>query len=141
MSEQGDFGEQRPARATDIRDGGGEHKHGFEHGRTKVAPRSLVFSLIREVAMTGVASRARNQPDGQAAAAAPGQDSSRVRPRVDATGTTASLADQDRRRKERAAREAAAVGALDTLLVENFETNGLTLTTLQKWIRQGRLPS
>jgi hypothetical protein len=60
---------------------------------------------------------------------------------VDATGTTASLADQDRRRKERAAREAAAVGALDTLLVENFETNGLTLTTLQKWIRQGRLPS
>jgi hypothetical protein len=53
-----------------------------------------------------------------------------------------SLADQDRRRKERAAREAAAaIVALDTLLIENFETNGLTLTTLQKWIRQGRLPS
>ena len=53
-----------------------------------------------------------------------------------------SLADQDRRRKERAAREAAATTvALDTLLVENFETNGLTLTALKKWIRQGRLPS
>jgi excisionase family DNA binding protein len=53
-----------------------------------------------------------------------------------------ALAEQDRRRKERAAREAAAaIVALDTLLVENFETNPLTLTTLQKWIRQGRLPS
>jgi hypothetical protein len=53
-----------------------------------------------------------------------------------------ALADEDRRRKERAAREAeAAIVALDTLLVENFEANGLTLTTLQKWIRQGRLHS
>jgi excisionase family DNA binding protein len=53
-----------------------------------------------------------------------------------------ALAEQDRRRKERAARSAAApIVALDTLLVENFETNGLTLTTLQKWIRQRRLPS
>lgn len=33
MSEQGDVGEQRPARAKDIRHGGGEHEHGFEHGR------------------------------------------------------------------------------------------------------------
>ncbi len=31
--------------------------------------------------------------------------------------------------------------ALDTLLIENFERNGLTLNALQKWIRQGRLPS
>src|SRR6202142_2136081 len=53
MSEQGDLGEQRPARAKDIRHGDGDHEHGFEHGRTKVAPRSLDFSLIREVAMTG----------------------------------------------------------------------------------------
>ena len=51
-------------------------------------------------------------------------------------------AEQDRRREERAAREAtAAIVALDTLLVENFETNGLTLSTLQTWIRHGRLPS
>ena len=53
-----------------------------------------------------------------------------------------ALAEHDRRRKERAAREeAAAIVALDTLLVENFETNGLTLNTLRKWIRQGRLLS
>jgi len=54
MSKQGDFGEQRLARAKDIRDGRGDHKHGFEHGRAKVAPKSLEFSLIREVAMTGL---------------------------------------------------------------------------------------
>jgi excisionase family DNA binding protein len=53
-----------------------------------------------------------------------------------------ALADQDRRRRERAAGEAvAAIVALDTLLIENFETNGLTLGTLKKWIREGRLPS
>jgi hypothetical protein len=53
-----------------------------------------------------------------------------------------SLADDDRRRRERAAREAAAaIVAPDTLLIENFETNGLRLNTLQKWIRQGRLAS
>ena len=53
-----------------------------------------------------------------------------------------ALAEHDRRRKVRAALEAAAaVVALDTLLVENFETNGLTLNTLRKWIRQGRLPA
>jgi hypothetical protein len=54
----------------------------------------------------------------------------------------ASLADHDRRRKERAAHEAgAAVVTLDMLLVENFEANGLTLYVVQKWIRQGLLPS
>ena len=53
-----------------------------------------------------------------------------------------ALAEHDRRRKERAAREAgAAVVGLDTLVVENFETNGLTFNTLRKWIRQGRLPA
>lgn len=53
-----------------------------------------------------------------------------------------SLADLDHRRRERAGREAeAAIVALDTLLIENFERNGLTLNALQKWIRQGRLPS
>jgi len=53
-----------------------------------------------------------------------------------------ALAEQQRRRRERAAREAdVAVVALDTLLIENFEVNGLTLTTLQKWTRLGRLPS
>jgi hypothetical protein len=35
VSEQGDLGEQRPARAKDVRHGGGEHEHGFEHGRAR----------------------------------------------------------------------------------------------------------
>src|SRR5580658_10913307 len=35
--------EQRPARAKDIRHGGGEHEHGFEHGRAKLASKPLRF--------------------------------------------------------------------------------------------------
>ncbi len=42
---------QRPARAKDIRHGGGEHEHGFEHWRAKVAPSERVpIALARVVA-------------------------------------------------------------------------------------------
>jgi hypothetical protein len=52
VSEQGDLGEQRPARAKRVRQGGGEHQRGFEH-EGKGNADALDFSLIPEVAMTG----------------------------------------------------------------------------------------
>ena len=38
VAEQGDPCEQRPARAEDVRHGGGEHEGSFEHGRSKATP-------------------------------------------------------------------------------------------------------
>jgi hypothetical protein len=52
VSEQGDLGEQRPARAKRVRQGGGGHQDGFENQRKGHAD-ALDFSLIAQVAMTG----------------------------------------------------------------------------------------
>ena len=52
--EQGDLGEQRPARAKRVRQGGGGHQDGFENERKGHAD-ALDFSLIAQVAMTGAA--------------------------------------------------------------------------------------
>src|ERR1019366_1808250 len=49
---KGDLGEQRPARAKRVRQGGGGHQDGFENERKGNAD-ALDFSLIAQVAMTG----------------------------------------------------------------------------------------
>jgi hypothetical protein len=51
VSEQGDLGEQRPARAKRVRKAGGGHQDGFENERKSNAD-ALDFSLIAQVAMT-----------------------------------------------------------------------------------------
>jgi von Willebrand factor type A domain len=52
VSERDDLGEQRPARAKRVRQGGGAHQNGFENERKGNAD-ALDFSLIAQVAMTG----------------------------------------------------------------------------------------
>jgi hypothetical protein len=51
-------------RAEEIRHGSGEHDHGFEHGRAKVAPKPPDFSAIREVATTNLQWNATKFPSG-----------------------------------------------------------------------------
>src|ERR1019366_2249825 len=52
VPEQRNLREQRPAPAKEVRHGGGEQEHGFDHGRANVAPCPRDFSRIREVATT-----------------------------------------------------------------------------------------
>ena len=56
VSEQGDLGEQCPARAKRVRQGGGGDQDGFENERKGNAD-ALDFSLIAQVAMTAVRRR------------------------------------------------------------------------------------